>query len=80
MATEAGEQRGSGSEPSALRAAVAMVVVGVLLVAAGIVVPDERWRAAAWILGGMTGGVGLLTLVYARVEPHLPVRRGDGRR
>lgn len=71
---------GTPEEPSPLRAPLAMIILGAVVLGAGLAVPDERWQALAWVLGALTAGIGLVTLVYARVERHVPVPRRDDRR
>lgn len=76
--TPQGDRQPSGGRAmrlAPLRPALAMVAVGVVVVSAGLLVGDERWRLVALILGGMAGAVGLLTIGYARIERNAPLRR-----
>lgn len=74
---ERGEDRARGPRGarSPLRPAALMVTAGAVVVAAGFLLPDVRWRLVAWILGGMAGVAGLLTLGYAHIERGLPPLR-----
>ncbi|CAN5896948.1 hypothetical protein BH23ACT8_BH23ACT8_25870 [soil metagenome] len=53
---------------AAQRTAAAMTAVGGLLLLAALATGDQRLEILLVIIGGMTAGVGLLTLVYGRVR------------
>jgi hypothetical protein len=57
-----------------------MTGVGGLLLLAALAAGDQRVEILLVIVGGLTGGIGLLTLVYARVRENAARSRSRPRR
>ena len=52
-----------------------MLVVGLVVLGAGALSPDERFGALGFVLGAPTAALGALSLLYGRIAPHLAALR-----